>query len=544
MDILTSCFGGSLFVAIGAIFVVIVFFMAVARVLGFLQKVAPNTALIVYGAGTRSNVTLLRRVKDPATGAINTQREETKVNFKIVKGGNVLVLPVIQDKKRLDLSLMTLDVLVKDVLSNDAVPLTVDGIAQIKIGSEDSLIATAAEQFLDQPLEAIRNSALQTLQGHLRAIIGQMKAADVYKDREGFSKQVIEVAVDDLAGMGFFIVSLTPKEIRDSVGYLESLGQPEIARAKKEAEIAKAQADREAAKEVQDAEQKKAEYIKQTNIARVAAEKARDIAEAEQNKRLEENRAAAAEIAAQRRAKELEAEVQRPADAERYRIEQLAQAALFKAQQDAEATKATGTAEGEATRAKGTAAADAEKARLLAEAEGRRQLVAALTGEGGPLAVRIILGQQLLGGIPQVAEAFAKAFTNVKEIRLVEIGGGGVPSGDGTTGAVQKFFDLLPTNMFKFLQGAAALLGTPIDDLFVAWVAQEAGKRGLKVTSETEKVIKEKVAEKLERATAEIPAQTPAAETSELPGASEEPSTEDVGGRSEKELSGRKRQRK
>ena len=125
-------------------------------------------------------------------------------------------------------------------------PIIVDGVAQVKIGGDESSIRTAAEQFLGKTADQIKEIALQTVEGHLRAIVGTMTVEDIYKNRDQFASSVQEVAVSDLANMGLQIVSFTLKDIRDSHGYLEALGKPRTAEVKRDAIIAQAEADRDA----------------------------------------------------------------------------------------------------------------------------------------------------------------------------------------------------------------------------------------------------------------------------------------------------------
>lgn len=54
------------------------------------------------------------------------------------------------------------------------VPLTVTGVAQCKIMKADELLHTASEQFLGKSVREIKSTILQTLEGHLRAILGKV----------------------------------------------------------------------------------------------------------------------------------------------------------------------------------------------------------------------------------------------------------------------------------------------------------------------------------------------------------------------------------
>src|SRR5476651_2435132 len=125
------------------------------------------------------------------------------------------------------------------------VPVKVDGVAQIKVKGDDISIATAAGQFLSKGVDDIKNIAMQTLEGHLRAILGTMTVEEIYQNRDAFASKVQEVAAGDMANMGLGIVSFTIRDIRDTQGYLDALGKPRIAQVKRDAIIAQAEADRD-----------------------------------------------------------------------------------------------------------------------------------------------------------------------------------------------------------------------------------------------------------------------------------------------------------
>ena len=145
----------------------------------------------------------------------------------------------------LSLELLTIDVQTPEVYTSKGVPVKVDGVAQIKVKGDDVSIRTAAEQFLGKGTDEIRNIATQTLEGHLRAILGTMTVEEIYQNRDAFAQKVQEVAAGDMANMGLSIVSFTIRDIRDAQGYLDALGKPRIAQVKRDAIIAQAEADRD-----------------------------------------------------------------------------------------------------------------------------------------------------------------------------------------------------------------------------------------------------------------------------------------------------------
>src|SRR5215218_5251915 len=171
-QLLPSVWGLTAVAIVGIVFVIFVFAMVWAS---RYTKVGPNQVLVVSG----------RQYKLTDTdGTFHTR------GFRIVKGGGTFVFPVIEKSDILSLELLTIDVQTPEVYTSKGVPVRVDGVAQVKVKGDDVSIATAAEQFLSKPTEEIKNVAMQTLEGHLRAILGTMTVEDIYQNRDAFASKV------------------------------------------------------------------------------------------------------------------------------------------------------------------------------------------------------------------------------------------------------------------------------------------------------------------------------------------------------------------
>lgn len=90
-----------------------------------------------------------------------------------VVGGWAWAWWLVTDVQRLSLEVMTLNPCCENVETSQGVPLTVTGVAQCKIMKADELLQTASEQFLGKSVKEIKATILQTLEGHLRAILGE-----------------------------------------------------------------------------------------------------------------------------------------------------------------------------------------------------------------------------------------------------------------------------------------------------------------------------------------------------------------------------------
>merc|ERR1719346_757782 len=141
---------------------------------------------------------------------------------------------------------MTLNPVCENVETAQGVPLTVTGVAQVKIMKNPELLHTASEQFLGKKEHEIKSTVLQTLEGHLRAILGTLTVEEVYKDRDQFASLVREVAAPDVGRMGIEVLSFTIKDVYDNVTYLASLGKAQTAAVKRDADVGVAQSNRDA----------------------------------------------------------------------------------------------------------------------------------------------------------------------------------------------------------------------------------------------------------------------------------------------------------
>lgn len=83
---------------------------------------------------------------------------------------------------------MTLNPVCEAVETAQGVPLTVTGVAQCKVMTEPELLAAASEQFLGKDVVHIKAVILQTLEGHLRAILGELLKKILQPSQEHCSK--------------------------------------------------------------------------------------------------------------------------------------------------------------------------------------------------------------------------------------------------------------------------------------------------------------------------------------------------------------------
>lgn len=388
---------------IGVIIGVLVAILILVIIVTGYVKASPDTAYIISG---------LR--KDP----------------KVLIGKAGIKIPFLEKKDELNLQLIPIDVKTASAVPTaDYININVDATVNVKISDTPEILALAAQNFLNKPIDYIAGVAREVLEGNVREIVGRMNLEEMVSDRQKFAELVKENAEPDLAKMGLDIVSFNVQNFVDGNGVIENLGVDNIVKIQKNAAISRAVSERDIAqaqaKALQEANDAKVEAetkiaernnelaIKQAELKEVSdTKKARadaaykiqqensrkdiEVAEQEANIIRQEKEIELRRKAVEVTEQELDAEIKKRADAERYAREQRAQADLFERQKEAEARlfetekeaeaekkKAEALAyqmnkEAEGIKAKGDAEAEAIKAKGLAEAEALNQKAEAM----------------------------------------------------------------------------------------------------------------------------------------------------------------------
>ncbi|MXW95663.1 MAG: flotillin family protein [Acidimicrobiaceae bacterium] len=188
------------------------------------------------------------------------------VGYRILKGGRTLRIPLIERVAWMDLNTIPLEVAVTNAYSKGAIPLNVQGIANVKVSSGEGLLENAAERFLHVDHVHIGKIAKETLEANLRGVLATMSPEEVNEDRLKFSQQLIDEADDDIKTLGLELDVLKIQNVTDDVNYLESVGRRLTAQVKKDARVA--EADREA-----ESEQAEANARRTAQVAQIEADK-------------------------------------------------------------------------------------------------------------------------------------------------------------------------------------------------------------------------------------------------------------------------------
>ncbi|WP_121616654.1 flotillin family protein [Virgibacillus halodenitrificans] len=438
------------------ILVPVLILIAVAALIGFItykfryRTAKSNQGLIITGPN----------LGDPEKEK-NIFTDNEGRSLKIIRGGGHL-LKMNQTATPVDLTSFQLKLTTPKVYTKGGVPIIADAVAMVAVSDSLKGIAVYAEQFLGKKQPEIENEIAEVLNANLRAILSKLSVEEINDDREKFNADVQKVAQKQLDEMGFKITALGLTDLRDADqdnGYLENLGRPLIAEAKKKAEIAEAESQKETriyvAKTDQESEEeelrRKTEIadaqklkdlreqanLEETGRARAKAEQAYEFERTrlsmevqEENlkvqaqKKEEELRIQQMEKERQVRLEEEQAKVRKAkADADYYETTKKAEAEARKSEIDgqtqARVKEEQGLAEAKIRREQGLAEADVIRQKGTAEAEAKKLLAQALAEHG-----EVVIIEKLIDMLPLYAEKIAQPLSNIESVKIVDTGNG------------------------------------------------------------------------------------------------------------------------
>jgi flotillin len=475
--------------------VLLAMFIAAALFSRNYLKVAPNQVAVLSG-----------RKRKLADGRA--------VGYRMVRGGAALRIPMLEKVDYLSLNVFTIPLEIKRAYTVQGVPVSVKAVANVKIRGDETSLHAAAERFLGMRHDEIQRVIFQTLEGHLRSILGTLTVEEVNSDRQSFAQKLTSEAAVDLEKMGIGVDVLTIQEISDEEDYLNALGRRRTAEVKRDAVVGEAEATRETkvrsaeamregerakynadasiAEAQRDFAMKQAQYQAEIEIEKAKASQAGPLAEAKARQAVvaEEVKVERARTQEQisvqeqevlRKQKELEATVIKPADAERQaqivRAEAAKMAAILEAEGRKSALIAMAEAEQEKLRKEGAGRAAAVEAEGRAEAAKIEAIglaqARAIEAQGIAEAAAILKKaeawkqfneaarlQTVLEKLPAILEASTGIFGavaaplgNIDKVVVIDQGGG---SGNGPSG-ISRLANAGPAVAFSLLQQLEAL---------------------------------------------------------------------------------------
>ncbi len=199
------------------------------------------------------------------TGRTREMPDGKTLGYRVLRGGRTFRWPIIERVQFMDLNTIAIEVSVHNAYSKGAIPLNVQGIANVKISSQQGLLENSLERFLGRPPDYIPQLAKETLEANLRGVLATLTPEEVNEDRLKFAQVLIDEADDDIKTLGLELDVLKIQNVTDEVGYLDSVGRRQTALVLKEARVAEAMRQTEA-------QEQEAEARRRAELARVDAD--------------------------------------------------------------------------------------------------------------------------------------------------------------------------------------------------------------------------------------------------------------------------------
>ncbi len=377
---------------------------------------------------------------------ISGRRTSAGEGYRTLIGGRTVVIPIIEKVARVSLRNMQVGLEVKAQSGGGKmIPVSVTGVANVKVSSEPEVRGNAIERFLDQPQVEMQRVARETLEGGLRAVMGKMTPEEIVEDRDKFVTTVMNEVNDDFRKLGMVIDSVNIQNVHDEDQYLESIARKASAQVRaearqyeaqrtSEADIKEAEADALArqGRAERDAEAKEAEAAgrQRAEEARLGAEKS--IAEADNALRIRK-----AELAREAELKEAQTQ-EAAAEAEEARL-----LATTVKQANAERDAAKAKAEGDA-------------ASILEEGKARATAIEQIGKaiQAHPEALKVMLAEMM----PNVVHEMTKTIAGVQLGNVTVIDGG---NGTAISGAAMGKARMLSESLATL----ESVLGIDLRDL-------------------------------------------------------------------------------
>jgi len=260
-------------IAVLAIFVVIVFFIAMSTFVGRYKRCPSNKILVIYGkAGGNA----------PA---------------RCIHGGAAFIMPLVQDYAYLTLEPMQIEIPLKGALSIENIRVNVPSVFTIAVGTEPELMQNAAVRLLGLDMNKLQQRVEHIIFGQLREVVASMRIEDIARHREQFLKNILASLEPELRKLGLVLINVNITDIDDESGYIVAVGKKAAAQAVQQALVDVADQERMGAIGVANADREKAIQVAQALQLReiglhdAAREQAVRVAELDRDQKIGEQKA-------------------------------------------------------------------------------------------------------------------------------------------------------------------------------------------------------------------------------------------------------------
>ena len=302
---------------------------------------------------------------------------------KCLHGGATFVWPVVQASAFLDLTPMSIEVMLTNALSRQNIRIDVPSRFTVGISTEEGVMQNAAERLLGRNLSQIQELAKDIIFGQLRLVVATMDIEEINTDRDKFLAAVSNNVETELKKIGLRLINVNVTDINDESGYIQALGKEASAKAINDARKSVAEKNRDGSIGEANATREQRIQVAAADSQAITGENEAKVTIANSNATLREQkadaerRAAAAEKVQAARALEEAYKAERDAELTRAEREKASQEAdvIVKVEIDKRQIEIQAEAEAERARRLARGEADAIYATMEARARGIQEIL-------------------------------------------------------------------------------------------------------------------------------------------------------------------------
>ena len=158
--------------------------------------------------------------------------------------GLTIVIPIIEEMRKVDMRILTLDIPKQSVMTKDNVPVTVNGVLYFKVlKPEDAIIKV-------QNYEYAMGQYAQTA---LRDVVGAMSLDDVLSERTAIGEKIRKVVDEGTMEWGLDVTAIKLQDVEVPDDLKRMMSRQASAEREKRATIIKAEGDKMASQNLADA---------------------------------------------------------------------------------------------------------------------------------------------------------------------------------------------------------------------------------------------------------------------------------------------------
>lgn len=177
----------------------------VAVALGFALILWAVVALTMIVVGPNELVVVSGRRHRAPDGSV--------VGYRLVRGGRIIRIPLLEQVDSLDLTNMALNITLKGLFTKSGTLVTLDVVANARIAANDRVVRNAVERFLGRSRSEVAAVARETLEGALRGVVVRLSVDELQGDPDRVAQVILEEVADDLGKLGLELDTLSIRKV-------------------------------------------------------------------------------------------------------------------------------------------------------------------------------------------------------------------------------------------------------------------------------------------------------------------------------------------